>query len=159
MPNNHEEEAAKLGFDLTKQFITLALGGIAFVVGLSFSTPTAVSSILLWSTVGVFALSAIFGLFFLMHGVNILSIDKSYDIYATSLRVLAALQILLVLVGVVLLIPILYHRPDSTDTANTSNTIKIQIDSQKSISYPVEKDKSYTIEMDNGKIKFSATKQ
>jgi len=59
MPQDHEQEAAKLSFDLTKQFITLAIGGIAFVVGLSFSTPTAISSVLLWITIAVFALSAV----------------------------------------------------------------------------------------------------
>ena len=157
MPADHEQEAAKLGFDLTKQFITLAIGGIAFVVGLSFSTPTAVSSILLWSTVAVFALSAILGLFFLMHGVNILSVQKSYDIYATSLRFLAALQIILVLVGVVLLCPILYHRPPAA-AAKAANSIQIQLAPQQSLSYPIEPDKNYTIEIDAGKVKFSATK-
>lgn len=158
MPNNHEEEAAKLGFDLTKQFITLALGGIAFVVGLSFSTPNAVSTVLLWSTVAVFALSTVLGLAFLMHGVNILSVDRSYDIYATSLRLLSAFQIILVLIGVVLLAPILYFKPaPSTQTAAT-NSITIQVDSKKSISYPLEPDKNYVVEIEDGKVKFSATK-
>jgi len=158
MPENHAEEAAKLGFDLTKQFITLAVGGIAFVVGLSFSSPTVVSSVLLWSTIAVFALSAVLGLFFLMHGVNILSVQKSYDIYATSLRFLAGLQIALVLVGMVLLCPILYHRPAESVTTPGTN-IRVQLTPQQSVSYPVEAGKNYTIEIENGKLKFSATKQ
>lgn len=154
--DNHDQEAAKLGFDLTKQFITLAVGGIAFVVGLSFSTPTAVSSILLWSTIGVFAVSAILGLFFLMHGVNILSVQKSYDIYATSLRFLAGLQVILVLGGMILLCPILYHRPAAA-VAKPGNSIRIQLAPQQSLSYPIEPNKNYTIEIDAGKVKFSAT--
>jgi hypothetical protein len=157
MPDDHEQEAAKLSFDVTKQFITLAIGGIAFVVGLSFSTPTAISSILLWSTIVVFAASAVFGLFFLMHGVNILSVQKSYDVYATSLRFLAGLQIILVLIGVVLLCPILYHRP-AASTLKDSKNIRIQLAPQQSLSYPVEADKNYTIEIESGKVKFSATK-
>ena len=56
MADNHEQDAANLSFDLTKQFITLAIGGIAFVVGLSYSSPSAVSSVLLWLTVLVFGL-------------------------------------------------------------------------------------------------------
>ena len=156
MPSdNHEEEAAKLGFDLTKQFLTLALGGIAFIVGLSFSTPSAVSSVLLWSTVAVFAVSAVLGLFFLMHGVNILSVQKSYNIYATPLRWLAGLQIVLVLVGVALLCPILYSRPAPASLA-TSNSIQIQMGPQQSLSYPIEQGKNYTIEIEAGKVKFSA---
>lgn len=108
--HNCEQEAAKLSFDVTKQFLTLAIGGIAFVVGVSFSSPNAISSFLLWFTIVVFGLSAAFGLFFLLHGVNTLSVQKSYDIYATSLRWLAGLQIVLVLFGVVLLVPILLQR-------------------------------------------------
>jgi hypothetical protein len=157
-PNNHEEEAAKLGFDLTKQFITFALGGIAFVVGLYFSTPNAVSIVLLWSTVAVFAVSTILGLAFLMHGVNILSVQRSYDIYATSLRFLSGLQIILVLIGVALLAPILYYKPTSPTPSATSNTITIQIDSKQSISYPLESDKNYVVEIEGGKVKFSAIK-
>ena len=49
-----QKKAADLGFDLTKQFLTLAFAGIAFVVGLSFSTPGAVSSVLLWLVIAVF---------------------------------------------------------------------------------------------------------
>lgn len=156
--DDHDKEAAKLGFDLTKQFLTLALGGIAFVVGLSFSTPSAVSSILLWTTLGMFGLSAIFGLFFLMHGINILSVQKSYDIYATSLRFLAALQVLLVLVGVILLCPILYHRPPAAVAGKDGKDIQIRLGPHQSLSYRVEPDKNYTVEIESGKVKFSATK-
>jgi hypothetical protein len=158
MAQDHEQEAAKLGFDVTKQFITLAIGGIAFVVGLSFSTPTAISSILLWSAVVVFAISAVFGLLFLMHGVNTLSIQKSYNVNATSLRFLAGLQIILVLVGIVLLAPILYHRPVAAKS-NNANSIRIELAPHQSLSYPVEPGKDYTIEIENGKVKFSAIKR
>ena len=157
MAENHEQEAAKLGFDVTKQFITLAIGGIAFVVGLSLSTPTAISSVLLWFIVIVFGLSAVFGLVFLMHGVNVLSVRKSYDIYATSLRVLAGLQIILVLVGVVLICPILYHRPAGA-TLKKPTSIEIHLAPHQSLSYPVEPNKNYLIEIESGKVKFSATK-
>ena len=158
MPDNHEQEAAKLSFDLTKQFITLAVGGIAFVVGLSYSSPNAISSSLLWITVGVFGLSAVFGLFFLMHGVNTLSVQKSYDVYATSLRFLAALQIVLVLVGVILLCPILYQRPATKAATNDLKAIQIQVNPQQTLTFPVEVDKNYTIEIEKGKLKFSVTK-
>jgi hypothetical protein len=158
MAENHEQEAAKLSFDLTKQFITLAVGGIAFVVGLSYSSPTTISSLLLWATIGVFGLSAVLGLFFLMHGVNTLSVQKSYDVYATSLRVLAGFQILLVLAGVILLCPILYQRPAAKPGVTDTKAIQIQLAPQQTLSYPVEPDKNYKIEIENGKVTFSATK-
>ena len=83
-----EKKAAEVGFDLTKQFLTLAFAGIAFVVGLSFDTPGAVSSLMLWLVIEHLA-SAVLGLGFLMHGVNLLNIQKSFDIYASTLRILA----------------------------------------------------------------------
>src|ERR1019366_7757720 len=98
-----QKKAAELGFDLTKQFLTLAFAGIAFVVGLSFNTPGTVSSLMLWLVIGVFGGSVLLGLLFLMRGVSLLSVEKSYNIYAPSLRGLAILQIILMLVGTVFL--------------------------------------------------------
>lgn len=60
-----QKKAAELGFDLTKQFLTLAFAGIAFIVGLSFNTPGAVSSATLWLVIGTFGASAALGLGFL----------------------------------------------------------------------------------------------
>ncbi len=91
-----------------------------------------------------------------MHGVNTLSEKKSYDIYATSLRFLAGSQIILVLLGVALLCPILYGRPATKD-ATESKQIQIRLPDQ-TVSYPVEADKNYIIEIENGKVKFSTTK-
>jgi hypothetical protein len=107
--------------------------------------------------IGVFALSAILGLAFLMHGVSLLNEKQSFDIYASSLRVLAALQIILVLVGVVLLAPILCSRP--ARKASAGPAIQISVDADQTLSYPVDPDKNVTIEFDGGKVTFSATKQ
>ena len=154
---NHQEEAAKLGFDLTKQFITLAIGGIAFVVGMTVSNPSAISSLLLWSIIGVFALSVILGLFFLLHGVNILCIQRSYDIYATSLRFLAGAQIILVLLGVGLLVPVLYGLSPKGNEPPTGGEITIENSGGQRLSYPVDATKDYQIEMSNGRVTFSTT--
>ncbi|MGI9172963.1 MAG: hypothetical protein ACR2F0_06595 [Chthoniobacterales bacterium] len=43
MSDDYPKEAAKLGCDLTKQSLTLAIGGIAFVVGMASSRPNAAS--------------------------------------------------------------------------------------------------------------------
>jgi len=152
MAEDCEKKAAELGFDLTKQFITLALAGIAFVVGLSFNSPGTVPALLLWPTVGVFGLSTVLGLLFLMRGVNQLSIQKSYDIYASSLTVLAGSQIVLVLIGVALLIPILQMRPIRSGSLTT---MEIRFGPERSVVYPISPGMSVTVEMEGSKVTIS----
>jgi hypothetical protein len=126
MPDEYKQKAAELGFDLTKQFLTLAFGGIAFVVGISFSSPSAVSTTLLWWAIALFSASCIMGLLFLMRGVNHLSEKRSFDIYATSLRTLSILQILFVIAGVIMLCPIVNHRPPpSSESGATIENVTI----------------------------------
>ncbi len=150
-----KEKAAELGFDLTKQFLSIALAAIAFIVGLTFSAPGTVSTFWLWTTIAVFGASAILGFLFLMHGVNLLSIQNTYDIYASSLRFLAGLQIVFVLAGVILLVPIVSSRPSK---ATPAGSLEVKLTGQQSIVYPIDPDKNTTIEVDGGKIKITATK-
>jgi hypothetical protein len=152
-----QKKAAELGFDLTKQFLTLAFAGIAFIVGLSFNTPGSVSSIMFWAVIITFGLSAILGLFFLMHGVNLLSVQKSFDIYASSLRFLAGLQVILMLIGTALLIPILGARQQARKTAQGNPSIEIRVSPQQIVTYPIDPNKNFVIELENGKLKISNT--
>jgi hypothetical protein len=156
MAEECEKKAAELGFDLTKQFLTLAFGGIAFVVGLSFSTPGAVSLLMLWLVIGAFGGSAILGLVFLMHGVNLLSVKQSYDIYASSLRAFAIFQIIFMLIGTALLGLLLKHH--SSATTQTARDVEIRTDAQHSVRYPLDPDKNITVELDGGKLKVSTSK-
>ena len=153
-----QKKAAELGFDLTKQFLTLAFAGIAFVVGLSFSSPDVVSSLMLWLVVGTFGLSAVLGLLFLMHGVNLLGIQKTYDIYASSLRILATIQIVLMLIGTVMLVPILNGRPNKKNTSGGS-AVEIKIGPQQSMRYPIDPNKNLTIEFDGAKVTVTDAKK
>ena|ERR1700678_2273258 len=152
-----EKKAAEVGFDLTKQFLTLAFAGIAFVVGLSFNTPGAVSSLMLWLVIGTFGASVVLGIAFLMHGVNLLSIKKSFDIYATTLRVLAALQIVLMVIGTVFLCTIVKEHHPSASMPVTHN-LEIKLASQQSVLYPIDADKNTTVEIDGAKVKITAAK-
>jgi hypothetical protein len=158
MAEDCEKKAADLAFDVTKQFLTLALAGIAFVVGLSFNTPGAVSSLMLWLTVVIFGLSAVFGLFFLLHGVNLLSEKKTYDVYASSLRFLSIVQIAMVLLGAALLVPIVTMRPASRDAA-ASGTIEVKSGPQQGVVYRLDPGRDITIEVDGGKVKVTAPKK
>lgn len=147
-----EKKAAELGFDLTKQFLSLAFAGIAFVVGLLFSSPGSMSSVVFWFVVVAFGASAFLGLAFLMHGVNLLSVKKSYDIYASSLRFLATFQIVAMLIGTGLLVYLL-RRQTMKNAGSTTSAIEIQLGNQQTVRYPMGTNKNYTIEMENGKVK------
>ncbi len=151
-----EKKAAELGFDLTKQFLTLAFAGIAFVVGLSFNTPGSVSLLMLWLVIGAFGGSVLLGLLFLMRGVSLLSIQKSYDIYAPSLRGLAIFQIILMLIGTAFLGTILKAHPSKV--APVTHNMEIRLDPQHSVIYPIDPDKNTTVEIDDGKVKINAAK-
>ena len=154
--NDCQKKAAELGFDLTKQFLTLAFAGIAFVVGLSFNTPGSVSSLLFWAVITTFGLSAVLGLFFLMHGVSLLSVEKTYNIYASSLRFLATFQIVLMLFGTGLLVPILAAR-QTKRSVPTANSIEIKVGQQQSVTYPIDPSKNFIIELDDGKLTITNT--
>jgi hypothetical protein len=157
MAEDCEKKAADLAFDLTKQFLTLAFGGIAFVAGLSFSSPGAVSSILLWWVIGVFGASAVLGLVVLMHGVNLLGEKKTFDVYVSSLRILSLLQIASMLTGTVLLIPILNSR--SEKKTGLGNVMELKVSPQQTLTYPIDPNKSATVEFENGKLKITETKK
>lgn len=151
-----QKKAADLGFDLTKQFLTLAFAGIAFIVGLSVSSPGAVSVLMFWLVIGAFGASAVLGFLFLMHGVNLLSVQKTYDIYASSLRILAVFQIILMLVGTMLLVQTLATRQKRASAANAGSTVEIRTGPQQTVTYPVDLSKDFVIEVENGKVKISS---
>jgi hypothetical protein len=154
-----QKKAAEVGFDLTKQFLTLAFAGIAFVVGLSFNTPGTISDLMFWIVIIPFAASVIIGLLFLMRGVNQLSVQNSYDIYAPSLRALAGLQIILTVLGVVLLVPVLRMHPGSSKSAASVHSMELKINGQQSVVYPLDPNKNISIELDGQKLTISATKK
>lgn len=151
-----EKKAADLGFDLTKQFLTLAFGGIAFVVGLSFNNPGVVSRTMLWWIIVTFGLSVLLGLFFLMNGVSQLANKKSFDIYASSLRALSILQILFMLSGTILLGVLLKHRPENKE--RPQNHIEVKTDSTHSVTVPLNTDRSTTVEVDGNKVRVTTSK-
>jgi hypothetical protein len=95
-----KKDSAMLSCDLARQFVNIALGGMAFAVALSLTSK--ISSCLLWSILIVFGTSVAAGLLFLMHLISLISIGK-YEVYRPSVRWISAVQILLVVVGVFLL--------------------------------------------------------
>lgn len=155
-PHECEKAAAALGFDLTRQFLTIAISGIAFIVGLALSTPGAVSASLLWWVLSLFGASAVFGMLFLMHGVSRLSEDRSFDIYATWLRIFAVLQIVLVVVGVALLCPVIANR-SVTKKDQLAPNIEVKRGDAEIIRYPTDPTKNYEISIDKDRVRIIAT--
>ena len=156
MPDEYQKKAAELAFDLTKQFLTLAFAGIAFVAGLSFNTSGSVSKIAIWSVIVSFGLSAVLGLTFLGHGVNRLSVKKTFDIYASSLRFLSILQIVFVLIGVGLLAPILNTR--FPIRPQSDGQVEIRFNDGKSVSYPINP-AGMRIEVDGNSLRVAPAAQ
>ena len=148
--SQHEQDAANLAFGMTRQFITISMGGIGFAI--YTMSASSISSVTFWLILFLFGLSAMFGLLFLMSGVGQLSKRKSYDLYTTWLRILSGMQILLSLVGVLCLCLFI---AEPTDTP-TGNTIQIKSGTD-SLSYPCDPGKNYTIEFENGKVSFATS--
>lgn len=113
---------------------------------------------MLWLVIGAFGGSAALGLLFLMRGVSMLSVKKSYDIYAPSLRGLAIFQILLVLAGTSLLATIVKTHP-VVKAGVATHSMEIRLDPKHSVVYPIDADKNTTVEIDGGKVKITAAKQ
>jgi len=97
-PNKHD--AAMLVCDLVRQFINIAIGGMAFTVGLALAVK--ISLWFLWIVLIVFGISVAVGLLFQMHFIALMW-RGDFSIYMASIRLLCASQILLVAVGIVLL--------------------------------------------------------
>jgi hypothetical protein len=140
--------AMNLACGLTSQFITLAIGGIGFAAGLAYALPTTISTAALWLTLGIFGASVVFGLLFFMHGISQINDHKSYDVYAGGLRIMAGLQILLVLLGVIFLCLLL-----NTSVKRHSTDKIIQISAgENSLTYPIDAAKNYKVEIDGNKV-------
>ena len=144
-----EKDATQLSFDITRQFITITLGGIGFAVGLAGASGAVVSVVLFWAILIIFGLSTLFGLLFLMHGVHRLHVVKSYNVYARGLRITSACQILLAFFGVTLLC--FFFQPSSGPPQK-----RIEVKTEKDvIMYPHSPNENYTIKIKDGEVVFS----
>ena len=145
-----DQDAAHLAFDLARQFITIAIGGIGFTVGLSYAAAPPLSTTIFWSVLGAFAAAIAFGLLFIMHGIGQLSQAKSYNVYIPSLRAISLLQIASVTIGVGLLCLFLRH---TNDAPATSITVKTR---DTVLTCPNDIHRRHEIQMDGNTVIFSA---
>ncbi|NIR49256.1 hypothetical protein GWO43_12305 [candidate division KSB1 bacterium] len=88
--------------EISKQFLTLASAGVAFVVGLAISNSQIING-LFYITVTCLVLSILLGLVFIMSVVAHISSEENYDVYSKQLRTLAMVQMVGFFFGIILL--------------------------------------------------------
>jgi hypothetical protein len=105
LPNNSDshKESAKLAIELTKQFITLAVGAIGFVIGLLSSNLDLMPKTVSVACLIGFAASVVCGLFFFMCAVGEINLNSNFDVYHSRLRFFGAGQLFLFLLCVAML--------------------------------------------------------
>jgi uncharacterized membrane protein YczE len=107
MPNicndDHYKDSCKYSIEIAKQFITLASGGVAFVVGLLISSNKVASYLFYWLS-GSFILSIGFGLIYVMSTIAHINKEQNYNVYSPKLKFLAATQIIFFIIGLILLV-------------------------------------------------------
>jgi hypothetical protein len=104
------KESCDHAIEVAGQFVGLASAGIAFVVGLVFSTNDSLGPwLVVWICV-LFAISVLCGLMVRMGAVSDINKTGSCDVYDPSLRKIAFLQIILFGLGVVLVAAVTFDR-------------------------------------------------
>ena len=97
----NQKDACQYSIEISKQFITLSTAGAAFSTTVLLSNIHNVPEVPLRSSLVLFAISILLGLLFLMKLMGEIRLNNNYDVYLTSLRWLAVLQMILFLVGIV----------------------------------------------------------
>lgn len=129
--------------DVAKQFIALALGGIAFAIGISGKSPGSLNDPRFWIAIGALGLSAILGFLFLMGAVARMADGKRLDVYSGLPRFLAGMQI--ILVGVATVVLLLFHIRDVARQAGLSQTKVVIQQGGKDTTLVAEPGKNITI--------------
>lgn len=99
----HDRDACEQGLAVAAQFLNLAAAGIAFVVGLVFSTDPRLNPWLVVVTCGIFGISIFLGLMVRMGVTSNIAQKGDYDVYAGPIRFVAAFQIVFFMLGIVVL--------------------------------------------------------
>lgn len=99
--DNHKN-SCNYSVDLSKQFLTYAAAGVAFLVASVLAAPSQVDW-LSYTSFSSFGFSMAFGLLFVMSVVGHIAKTSNYDVYTPVLRAFSGLQIFAFVVGIVCL--------------------------------------------------------
>jgi len=146
-----ERDAVYFFFDMTRQFITIAIGAIGFILGIYYAMPVTQSTTLFWITLLTLGLSVVFGLLYFMRGIGMLSDDKTYNVNTPILRIYSISQILFTLLGV-LLVCCMLGSPVKAKYFDSNNVV-IQSGSN-SVNYPITLGNKYRITVTDNEVIF-----
>jgi hypothetical protein len=156
---NHHRDSCQYSVDIAKQFITLAAGGVAFIVGLATASTTTAPYSFYWVT-GLFIFSIAMGLIYAMSVVAHVNKTQNYNVYTPQLKALASLQILSFLFGVIFLSYAVLWKLDNKKEQNAEDKSNLEIVvSGKQIKYTVDKETKINLKIaSDGKIEFQTDK-
>ena len=121
----NKKNASNLAVEISKQFLAIAFAGIAFTIGISSQDGAIMGSRLFWGVIVVFAISAVLGFCFLMHGVSKYAKGEAFAPYGGGARFAAFLQSLALAVGVGLL---LWLHVESVESKSKTGDQRLQIE-------------------------------
>ena len=156
---NHHRDSCQYSVDIAKQFITLAAGGVAFIVGLAMATSTAIPQSFYWVT-SLFIFSIAMGLIYAMSVVAHVNKTQNYNVYSLQLKALASVQIVSFLLGVIFLSYAVLWKLENNKDQHTTDKPHLEIFvSGKQVKYSVDKEtKINLIIAPDGKIEFQTDK-
>ena len=103
-------KASERAADILHFLLVSALCLFLMAATIPISAPGTISRLIIWCALGAFGASYLAGLLFFLHGICLASAGESIDLWRPSLRVLAALQIMLFLAGIPFFLAILSRR-------------------------------------------------
>lgn len=150
--NDQVSKGQDLAFDVSRQFLTLSLGGIGFAVGVTGQQPEVFLTCIFWVAILSFVFSMALGFMFLMNGVSTLGQGQGFDVYGRLPRTLSGLQVIFVLVGSVLIL-VIHSQTVSTVPKVTNVVVEVASSGEKtSLSAPAGSTVELTVET-NGTIR------
>lgn len=130
--SDHFRDSCSYSVEVSKQFLTFAAGGVAFLVATALTPTSRVSPLFYWSF-GAFVLSLLLGLVYIMQVVGHINLDKNYDVYSRRLRVCSALQLVTTVTGAVLLGVVVFRMLPARegDASLASGVLEVKTASQQ----------------------------
>lgn len=128
---DHLKDSCSYSVEVSKQFLTFAAGGVAFLVATALAPASRITPLFYWSF-GAFVLSILFGLAYIMQVVGHINRDRNYDVYSGRLRACSALQLLTTLCGATLLGVVVFRLlPErASDSAVVNGVLEVKTATQ-----------------------------
>ncbi len=140
------KESCKYAVEISKQFMTLGVAAIAFVVSLLLAEKFIISKDCSYTLMVILGISVLFGIIFLMSVVGHINRTENYDVYTGKLRFFASGQVILFFVAMVVIGYSVVNYPIKQTGPNTANmTILIK---DKQVTYPIPTGADISVKID-----------